>query len=273
MSITNTITKLHHLSKSAPRRQKEFSLGLLYTHNIMQQTHCAYSGREFTKDDPLSFERINNSRGYIEGNVIAVCTSLNSLRGSKTIDDLKEELSSAIKSLEKINSLAHYTPKVARTREEKIHEMASNPNGGVFDNVRGFVLSLSKSRLSIERANSEILRVEEKRLSLNDMNYLESHLQLQHKIINKSNAKIIMVEKSIDQIINKHFSGDKIKISNNPDEIKKLKKHISDLSDTIAGIKKFENLSRRQQLCAKFGIALDSSIKKLLKTWVVYNLS
>lgn len=273
MSISNTITKLHHLSKSAPRRQKEFSLGLLYTHNLMQQTNCAYSGREFSKGDPLSFERVDNSLGYVEGNVIAVCTSLNSLRGSKTLDELKEELSSAVKSLEKINSFVQYTSKVAQTREEKIHEMASNPNGGVFDNVRGFVTSLSKSKLSIERANSEILRVEEKRLSLNDMNYLESHLQLQHKIINKSNAKIIMVEKCIDQIINKYFSENKIKPTNNSDEIKKLRTHISDLSDTIGGIVKFENLSRRQQLCAKFGIALDSSLKKLLKTWLVYNLS
>lgn len=268
--LKHTINKLYRISNSAPRRNKEFSLGLLYTHNLMQQTHCAYSGRAFTDEDPSSFERVDNAVGYVDGNVVAVCTSLNSLRGSKTLSELKHELQIAVDSLEKSKSMK-YVPKEANTREAKIQEMLNNPDEK-FDTVRNYASCIQGSYEQIAAAKKEIDRVEEKRLHLNDPNYLQTHYANQRKIIKSRNDKIKNAHKSIDCIISKRFNGNMINV--NPTiNYEQAQSLIKDLTDTITGIEKFENLSRRQKLCVKFGIALDSSVNKLLKAWVVYNLS
>lgn len=268
--LKHTINKLYRISNSAPRRNKEFSLGLLYTHNLMQQTHCAYSGREFTEADPSSFERIDNSIGYVEGNVAAVCLSLNSLRGSKTTTQLMQELYEATESLRKAK-LMEYVPKEAFTREEKIQEMVRNPDEK-FNTVRAYVEGIKKSYAQIEVAKSEMARIEEKRLHQNEPDYMQTHFDNQLKIIKNKQEKIANASKSIDLVIAKRFDGNMITL-NPAANYAQAEALIKDLTDTINGIKKFENLSRRQKLCVKFGIALDSSIKKLLKAWLVYNLS
>lgn len=266
--LNHVISKLYRLSKSAPRRKKEFSLGLLYTHNLMQQTYCAYSGREFTDADPSSFERIDNAVGYVEGNVIAVCTSLNELRGSKSLAELEAELLKAENSL---SSIVNYPDVSASFYDEKVKALLEHPHPK-FDCVRGYVKCIETSKAKIERSLENIEAVEKKRLSLNAPEYNEEHIQLQLAIIERYKVKIQSAESTINGIIRKTFKNNAVKVvvkTNNANP----QKEVDDLRAVVEGIKKFENLSRRQKLCVKFGIALDSSVKKLLKAWLVYNLS
>lgn len=271
--IKHVISKLYRLSKSAPRRNKEFSLGLLYTHNLMQQTHCAYSGRPFTDEDPSSFERIDNAVGYVEGNVIAVCTSLNSLRNSKTLLELETELVKATLALS-VAKQSLPEPKKASTRKEKIKEMINHPSVK-FDTIRCSISSITNNEKKIATAQAQMKRVEEAREKMNDSNHQETHYKLQQEIIGRAKIKIIAADKAIDDAISKRFTNGMINlpITTNDEEQAKIRSSILDLTDTIEGIKKFENLTRRQKLCVKYGIALDSSIKKLLKASVVYNFS
>lgn len=267
--LNHVISKLYRLSKSAPKRKKEFSLGLLYTHNLMQQTHCAYSGRAFTEEDPSSFERVDNSVGYVEGNVIAVCTSLNELRGSKSLLELETELVKVEKSL---SSVVNYPSVEASSYEEKVKALLEHPHPK-FDCVRGYVKSIETSKTKIKRSFENIEAVKNKRLMLNIPEYNEEHVQLQLSIIERHEVKIQTAESTINEIVRKAFNkGQTLKVvvkTNTSDAQKK----VDDLRDTVNGIKKFENLSQRQKLCVKYGIALDSSVNKLLKAWVVYNLS
>ncbi|QPB09021.1 putative Srd-like anti-sigma factor [Klebsiella phage Metamorpho] len=89
-------TRLITTLGSAQRRHKDFNLTPEYLFNIMQQTHCAYSGEKFgsakgNHPDSMTLERWNNELGYVMGNVIPVKQKYNSLRGNNTIEDLERK--------------------------------------------------------------------------------------------------------------------------------------------------------------------------------------
>lgn len=79
--------------KSASRRNKEFKLSLRTVENLLAQTRCAYSGKLFNErnqDERLSFERIDNSIGYVDGNVIPVQEVYNRARANLSLDEFVE---------------------------------------------------------------------------------------------------------------------------------------------------------------------------------------
>lgn len=76
--------------KSASRRNKEFKLSLRTVENLLAQTRCAYSGKPFVEtnvNERLSFERIDNSIGYVDGNVIPVQEIYNKARANLSLDE------------------------------------------------------------------------------------------------------------------------------------------------------------------------------------------
>lgn len=83
-------SKLNSIRRSAERRGKEFNLNAAYVRNLLNQTHCAYSGRRFTNksSESLTFERWNNQLGYVRGNVIPVMKKFNLFRDDKELDEL-----------------------------------------------------------------------------------------------------------------------------------------------------------------------------------------
>lgn len=78
--------------KDAMRRGIEFTLSFQAFVNMKMQTQCAYTGLPFSEtveEDKMTMERIDNDKGYINGNVVPVMKRYNSLRNqltSKTID-------------------------------------------------------------------------------------------------------------------------------------------------------------------------------------------
>ena len=81
-------TKFHRLYQSATKRNMEFGLRLKDVSRLLRVKRCFYSGKMPTADDPLSFERLDNDKGYIPENVVMCLTSLNKLKSNLTLDQI-----------------------------------------------------------------------------------------------------------------------------------------------------------------------------------------
>lgn len=73
--------------KNAKKDKIEFSLSLLQFAALMKETRCAYTGIELTyqKDHipqptDITIDRIDNTKGYVKGNVTAVCFAANNIK-------------------------------------------------------------------------------------------------------------------------------------------------------------------------------------------------
>lgn len=79
------------------------SLDILHFMNLMYAEKCAYSLNKFSKNKQnLSFERIDNSLGYIPGNVIAVSAISNSFRSDFTSTELMVMLKRNIEAIKRL---------------------------------------------------------------------------------------------------------------------------------------------------------------------------
>lgn len=66
--------KYVHLAQSARDRKIEFNLSLKDYKNLLRRKTCPYSGKTLIshgENHNMSIDRIDNSKGYIKGNVIA----------------------------------------------------------------------------------------------------------------------------------------------------------------------------------------------------------
>lgn len=81
------------LTKSAAKRGYVMTLPNWYIRIMLAQKKCFYSGENFIRDDEdmcLSFERIDNSKGYVIGNVVPVTRKYNNIRGNiETFNDVQ----------------------------------------------------------------------------------------------------------------------------------------------------------------------------------------
>lgn len=120
-------TRLITTLGSAQRRNKEFNLTPEYLFNIMQQTHCAYSGEKFgtvkgNHPDSMTLERWNNDLGYVVGNVIPVKQKYNTLRGNKTIEGLERKANEIAARIVRSSDSVKPTGDKEASRLEKIRE-------------------------------------------------------------------------------------------------------------------------------------------------------
>lgn len=80
VKLANKFLQLH---RSAVNRGKSFNLTLKDVHLLLQQQTCFYTGEAFIEEDKnykRTVDRVDHTKGYVRGNVVA-CTSLaNSLK-------------------------------------------------------------------------------------------------------------------------------------------------------------------------------------------------
>lgn len=267
--LVKCIKKLNSTIKSAHHRNKEFSLTLLYTNNLMKHTHCAYTGKPFVNeinhDDSMTFERIDNSIGYVDGNVIPVCASINHLRGSKTLLELQHQFNQAKENM--MFASAHIDEVEELTYEQIVNRMYNNKDKK-YDTIRSRVDSINKNRARLIGANNQLKALERKRNELNDPTYKEVFYQNNVKSAEKFSRLINSGEQVIKEFVERHY----VKESKYAEKFKVYSKQVEDLDALIKGILKFENLTKKEKACLSFGIPLDSSYVVLLKTKLVYNL-
>ena len=85
-----TLTRFTKLQRSAEKRNIEFLVSLEYLSNLYEsQNHiCAITGRQINSIDDASLDRINSSKGYIEGNVQWTTYQANVSKHTMTMEEL-----------------------------------------------------------------------------------------------------------------------------------------------------------------------------------------
>lgn len=82
--------KLERIKRSAQRRGYQCTLSLANVERLLTATHCEYTGVAFDSKNTMSIERIDNSKGYIPGNVIPVITMVNQIKSDNDLEQLTE---------------------------------------------------------------------------------------------------------------------------------------------------------------------------------------
>ena len=82
--------KLVNIHSSAQSRNLEFNLTFEYVKKLLEYTTCYYTGQSFTEDGPnqRTFDRVDNEKGYVVGNVVACTSDINGKKNNLTIEDI-----------------------------------------------------------------------------------------------------------------------------------------------------------------------------------------
>jgi hypothetical protein len=75
------------LQQSAKKRGKDFDLSLTSLKNLLKAKKCYYTGVPLTHAT-RSIDRVDNTKGYIKGNVVACHTNINQLKGNLEMDTI-----------------------------------------------------------------------------------------------------------------------------------------------------------------------------------------
>lgn len=266
-STALAVKRLHSTVESATRRNKEFSLTLLYLNNIMKQTHCAYSGVKFSDDkssgDYMTLERLDNSKGYIDGNVIPVAHVFNSLRGSKTVEQLIAQRKQAEHNM---NEAAKLVDEDFTDDRVIIQKALINPNAK-FDTVRKWTSDIANNVAKIKICEKNIAKWAKHQDDTNVQKYVTA-IDLEKNSIAQMRKKIENISLHMKNYCRKHIEL----IENNQSKFERYRSEVNNLDVLIAAIKKFDSLSSREKSCVSVGIPITSSRIELLKAKIVYNL-
>jgi len=84
--------KMVAIKTSADSRGLEFDLSLKRVRQLLNTKKCFISGERLNRiqQDPnqLTFDRLDNTKGYTDDNVVACSLRINRLKDSLTIDDI-----------------------------------------------------------------------------------------------------------------------------------------------------------------------------------------
>lgn len=84
--------KMINLHQSASSRNLEFDLSFETVKQLISNTHCFYTEREFEENGKfaMSVDRLDPNRGYVEGNVVACTVDINAKKANLTILEIKQ---------------------------------------------------------------------------------------------------------------------------------------------------------------------------------------
>ena len=92
ISDVDVARKMVQLSDSARDRGKPFNLTFATVKKILTRKTCYYTGEILTNEsnspNQRTVDRIDASKGYIEGNVVACTKDFNQRKGNLTIEDI-----------------------------------------------------------------------------------------------------------------------------------------------------------------------------------------
>jgi len=90
ISDVEVAKKLVNIHSSAQSRNLEFNLTFEYVKKLLEYNTCYYTNAEFTEDGPYarSFDRVDNDKGYIIGNVVACTVDINGKKNNLSIDEI-----------------------------------------------------------------------------------------------------------------------------------------------------------------------------------------
>ena len=80
--------KMIKLQQSAKSRGLEFNLSYTSVKNIMRANKCYFTGKPLT-NETRSVDRVDNTKGYVTGNVVACDIRVNRLKDNLTMSELE----------------------------------------------------------------------------------------------------------------------------------------------------------------------------------------
>jgi hypothetical protein len=79
------------ISQSAQDRKLEFNLKFETVKSLMNYNNCYYTERSFGEEGSLygrSFDRVDSSKGYVEGNVVACTIDINQKKSNLSLEEI-----------------------------------------------------------------------------------------------------------------------------------------------------------------------------------------
>lgn len=88
LEVAKKLIKIH---QSAMDRKLDFNLSFETVRRLMGYKTCYYTGKEFEAEGTysMSFDRVDSSKGYIEGNVVACTVDINGKKSNLSMDEIK----------------------------------------------------------------------------------------------------------------------------------------------------------------------------------------
>lgn len=83
--------KMIKISQSAESRKLDFNLTFETVKRLMSYKTCYYTGKPFGEEGSLaarSFDRVDSSKGYVEGNVVACTVDINQKKANLTVEEI-----------------------------------------------------------------------------------------------------------------------------------------------------------------------------------------
>lgn len=97
------VSKWQNMRSRNGKAEREFSLTISEIKQLFRRKTCTYTGVTFVDEEnhPLqrTFDRVDSSKGYVTGNVVACTQRINSLKGNATLEEV-EQLASVWRKLE-----------------------------------------------------------------------------------------------------------------------------------------------------------------------------
>jgi len=75
--------------KNAKERDLEFNLTLETFTILLQQTHCYYTGIKYQSMGEISIDRVDNEKGYVEGNCVSCHGRINGGKSDFSLTEIK----------------------------------------------------------------------------------------------------------------------------------------------------------------------------------------
>jgi hypothetical protein len=90
ISDVEVAKKLVNIHSSAQSRSLEFNLTFEYVKKLLEYNTCYYTNVQFTEDggSARSFDRVDNDKGYVIGNVVACTIDINGKKNNLTLDEI-----------------------------------------------------------------------------------------------------------------------------------------------------------------------------------------
>jgi hypothetical protein len=87
LEVARKMIKIH---QSAADRKLHFDLSLETVRKLLTYKTCYYTNKEFDEDGAFSrsFDRVDSSKGYIEGNVVSCTVDINGKKSNLTFDEI-----------------------------------------------------------------------------------------------------------------------------------------------------------------------------------------
>lgn len=91
LSDVEVAKKLLNIYQSAMDRKLEFNLSFESVKTLLRFPTCYYTGRKFEPEGPYSrsIDRIDSSKGYIEGNVVSCTVDINGKKSNLSDEEIE----------------------------------------------------------------------------------------------------------------------------------------------------------------------------------------